>query len=204
MHIMEFASKLRWFLVVVASILVFILISWGLYSVAKSIFDSGAKNNSSRVSDVAADNTADILNTSQVSLIVEGPVVAKSEQKSYKIDVSENVVTMTVYGSYGQNVLGQKSYVNNQESYTAFMSALANIGVPKRFAGTTVEQDTQETGVCASGYRYIVELDSYIRRWSTSCSGKNQGTAGFNMTSTRTLFQRQVPDFSVLLRDARW
>jgi hypothetical protein len=200
---MEFASKLRWFLVIIASLLVFILVAWGLYSIARSLFNAGA-NNSNNSSQVASDSDEDIQFVSQASLIVEGPVVAKSEQQSYRIDVSKNVVTMTVYGSYGQNVLAQQSYTNSEAAYSAFLSSLANIGVPARFPGTTVEQDYNDKGFCSSGYRYIVELDNFIRRWSTSCSGSDQGTAGFNMSSTRNLFQRQVPDFSTILNNAGW
>ncbi len=196
---MEFASKLRWFLVIIAVVLFMVLIGWGLFSIARSLFDSGSgnSNNSTGQSQIIDE---EVRLTSQASYILTGRVVANSEQRSYQIDVSSSVVSMTVYGSYGQKVIREKSYTNTPEAYSAFLASIDNLGVENRLNGTNTEDDFAEEGKCPGGYTYVVELDNAIRRWTTSCSDI-PGTAGFNMNSVKTLFQRQVPDFRELVDD---
>lgn len=194
---MEFASKLRWFLVVITMVIFLILVGWGLYSIARNLFNSNATNTTDTV---IVDESLDYIGTARI--YVDGRVVANSDHRSYSIDVSSGVVTMKVYSSYGQNVIKEQSYKNTSEAYTTFMNALASYNVPDRINGTTEEDDYQESGVCPTGQRYILELDNSIRRWSTSCSA-NQGTAGFSMSRVLTLFQRQVPDFNDLISGVR-
>ncbi len=188
---MEFASKLRWILVIAVMVIALILICWGLFSIARNTFG----NNEEAEVVEQEEFTLDSIGTA--SYTVDGPVVANEKQRSYRIDVSENVVSMKVYGSYGSFLITEQSYPNTTESYIAFMKALDNANVSERARGTTEEDDYKEVGVCASGKRFIVQLDTAIRRWSTSCGGR-QGTAGFSMAPVGSLFQRQVPDFSTL------
>lgn len=196
---MEFASKLRWFLVIIAVVLFMVLIGWGLFSIAKSLFNSGSGDSGSNTTQSQVIDE-DVRLTSQASYYLSGRVVANSEQRSYKIDVSSNVVTMTIYSSYGQKVITEKSYQNTPEAYDAFIASLDNLGIDNRVQGTNTEDDFDEIGQCPGGYTYVIELDNVIRRWTTSCRDI-QGTAGFNMNSVKTLFQRQVPDFSELVED---
>lgn len=197
---MEFASKLRWFLVITAVILFMVLIGWGLFSIAKSLFNSGSSDNSTNTATQSQVIDEDVRMTSQASYYLSGRVVANSEQRSYQIDVSSNVVTMKIYSSYGQKVIGEKSYKNTPEAYDAFIASLDNLGIDNRVQGTNTEDDYNEIGMCPGGYTYVIELDNNIRRWTTSCRDI-PGTAGFNMNSVKTLFQRQVPDFSELVAD---
>lgn len=199
MGIMEFASKLRWFLVITAFILFLILVGWGLYSIASSIFRSGVENSGGSGSQQTTSSPEDtVLFSAQASIETEGPVVAASEQFSYKIEVSSGVVSMRVYQAYGAKLFREKSYLNSPESYDAFLHALSTMNVTARREGSSPEDDFSETGICPTGRRYVFELDSSLRRWSTSCSAE-QGTAGFSMGPVRSLFQRQVPDFSELV-----
>ena len=193
---MEFASKLRWVIVGLVAILVLILIGWGLFTIAQNVF------NPSRGEDLnanAAFTETDVKSTGSARFIVDGPVVANEEHRSYEIAVSQNVVSMKVYKNYGGVLIAQKSYPNTSDSFDAFLSALDNYNITARTKKTTVDNDFEELGVCPSGKRYIVELDESIRRWSTSCSNK-QGTAGFSMSRVRSLFQKQVPDYRELNR----
>lgn len=196
---MEFASKLRWFLVITAMILVLIFVGWGLYSIARSIFRSGSGDSSSSTSSVESDSDYAVDLTDQASLYVDGAVVAESKHRSYSIEVSSSVVTMKVYSGYGQQVIKEKSYRNTSESYKAFLDSLDSLRVTRRVADTDIDDDHAESGVCPSGWRYIVELDDSVRRWSTSC-GSRKGTAGFSMSAVRRLFKRQVPDFSEIIK----
>lgn len=195
---MEFASKIRWFIVITVVILFLVLVGWGLYSIARNIFDS----NSGQNQDIVAieEDTLDYVSTARI--YVDGRVVANSEHRSYSVEVSSGVVTMKVYSSYGQNVIREKSYTNTSEAFDNFINALASYNVPDRIDGTTEDDDYNESGVCPTGKRYILELDSEIRRWSTSCSSK-EGTANFSMSKVLSLFERQVPDYDDLLDDIR-
>jgi hypothetical protein len=106
---------------------------------------------------------------------------------------------MKVYKSYGQVLLDQKSYTNTAPAYDAFLSALENANVTALARNASTQIEFTDQGVCAKGRKFIVELDSAVRRWSTSCN-KNEGNAGFSMSSVSVLFQAQVPDFSTLAR----
>ena len=192
---MELASRIRWIAVIAGGLLFLVLIGWALFAIAQSIFDSGSSNNISEV-DSSQQITVETANAAFYS--VDGPVVANSEHRSYTIEVNQNTVTMTVYSGYGANVIDQKSYLNTAESYETFLSALFNLDVTSRQRITDMSDDFAERGVCASGRRFIFELDNDLRRWSTSCS-RDQGTAGFPMNNVASLFQNQVPDYRDLV-----
>jgi len=193
---MEFASRLRWALVIITVVIALILVSWGMFSIANGIFRGGSDSNSALVAEAEA---YDVNSAATARLMVDGPVVANQEHNSYIIEVSRNVVSMKVYKSYGQTLVAQKSYNNSEVSYQTFLSALDKLNVTSRIKGTTVDDDNAEQGVCPSGKRYILELDNDVRRWSTSCSHK-QGTATVTFSSVRTLFQKQVVDYRELVR----
>ncbi len=198
---MEFASKLRWALVVITVVLFLILVGWGLYSIARSIFDSNA-GDSENVQEVSAVVDEDIRSTSTARYYLDGKTVANSEHRSYSIEVSRNVVTMKVYKSYGEDVIREKSYQNTPEAYESFLASLDHLGIKNRRPNTNTDDDFKDLGACPSGFRYVVELDSTLRRWTTSCSGKgNFGTAGFSMNAVKSLFQKQVIDFDALTDD---
>jgi hypothetical protein len=192
---MEIASKLRWVVIVAVTILITILIGWGLFSLVKNLFEGVADR---REESAEIDSDAVVTNASTARFIVNGPVVAPEEQRSYTIEVSQGVVSMTVYKNFGQQVIDKKTYANNAASYNAFLNALSQEGVTERKDGTDEQDDYAELGVCANGRQYIVEIDTAVRRWSTSCSS-SQGTAGFNMSRVQTLYRNQVPDYSELV-----
>lgn len=191
---MEFASKIRWLLVIIVVVLLLVLIGWGLFSIASNIFRGVGGGD-----DITPVSSYNVTSTATARFIVDGPVVANENHRSFEIEVAENVVSMTVYGSYGQRVIEEKSYRNTTESFDTFLSALENERVTDRFGDTDEEDDHEEIGVCPRGRRYIVELDSAVRRWSTSCRN-SEGTAGFNMRSIRSLFEDQVPNYRDLVR----
>ncbi len=188
---MELASKLRWILVIAVTAIALILVCWGLLSIARNTFGGD---------DIPTEQQEEttLESTNTASFSVDGPVVANSLHRSYRIDVSERVVTMTVFGSYGASVLDSKSYQNTSVSYNTFLSALDNADVTARARRTSSADDFQEVGVCASGSRFVLELDEDLRRWSTTCG---DGTAGFDMSAVESLFQLQVPDFDTLIGD---
>jgi hypothetical protein len=189
---MELASKLRWILVIAVMVIALILVSWGLFSIAQNIFTVDETQTEQQETEVSVESV------STASYTVDGPVVANNLHRSFRIEVSENVVTMRVYGGYGSFLISENSYPNTAESYAVFMSALENENISSRAKGTTPDDDFSEVGVCATGRKFIVELDKELRRWSTSCNNR-EGTAGFNMQAVGTLFQLQVPDYNTIV-----
>jgi Na+-transporting methylmalonyl-CoA/oxaloacetate decarboxylase gamma subunit len=192
---MELASKMRWVLVVFVMLFVLIFIGWGLSAIARSVFNRG---NGSQTA-VEQDEASDLEGVRVVTYIVDGPIVASSDHRRYEIEVSPNVVMMRLYSDYGQKVVTEKSYKNNSESYSAFISALEQANASARYVGTTESDDEADNGICPDGRRYIIELGTDIRRWTTSCDRK-QGTAAGKMTTMRKLFAKQIPDFDDVVK----
>ena len=193
---MEFASKLKWILIIFILLFVLILVGWGLSAVARSVF-SGSNDKETVVVEEQADTS--INGVSTVSYTVDGPVVASSLHKSYKVEVSSSVVTMRVYSDFGQRVIAERSYINNETAYSNFVFSLERAKATARFEGTDEEDDKADQGVCPKGYRYILEIGDDIRRWTTSCD-RTQGTAAGQMTTIRSLFNKQIPDYTSLIK----
>ena len=193
---MEFASKLKWILIIFILLFVLILVGWGLSAVARSVF-SGSNDKETVVVEEQADTS--INGVSTVSYTVDGPVVASSLHKSYKVEVSSSVVTMRVYSDFGQRVIAERSYINNETAYSNFVFSLERAKATARFEGTDEEDDKADQGVCPKGYRYILEIGDDIRRWTTSCD-RTLGTAAGQMTTIRSLFNKQIPDYTSLIK----
>jgi hypothetical protein len=192
---MEFASKLRWILVIFILLFVLIFVGWGLSVVARNVFN-GSSNDATTVEEVAE---PELEGVSVVRYTVDGPVVASSDHRRYTIEVTQNVVMMRVYADYGQKVLSEKTYQNNFSAYNTFIRSLEAANATARYAGTDAEDDIADQGVCPDGRRFILELGDDIRRWTTSCDRK-EGTAAGKMTTMRTLFARQIPDFDEMVK----
>lgn len=187
---MEFASKVRWIVVITLFVLALLLVGWGLVSIANNLF----RDNGSDSSIEEPSTSFSVQSTGVASYTLDGPIVANENQRSYTIAVSENTVTMKVYKSYGQVLINQTSHKNTAAAYETFLSALENANVTALRRNASTEFAFSDQGTCAMGRRYFVELDSAVLRWSTSCSSK-EGNAGFSMGPVTTLFQQQVPDF---------
>ncbi len=194
---MEFASRLRWIGIVAVFLLALILVGWGMYSIARSVFN--ANSDSSTTQSISDEDIFSVESAGEVVFRIEGPVVAADEHRSVKITVRPSTVTMTVFKNYGQEAIGTEGSLNSNASYRAFLSALAKEDVLSRQKGTDRDDDFAEEGFCATGRTYILELDNDVRRWSTSCS-RDDGTVGFDMTAVLRLFERQVPEYRELIR----
>jgi hypothetical protein len=191
---MEFASRIRWILVIALSIIGIILVIWGLFTIASNIF----RSSESSVDSTLIDSDRELVQSTGTALYrVEGPIVANEDHRSYIITVSSNNVTMKTFANYGKILLEEKSYPNTSVSYESFLSALSNANVTALARNASTEFTFEDQGVCARGRKFFVNLDANIMRWSTSCSEK-EGNAGFNMGPVSTLFQKQVPDFNEL------
>ena len=97
---MEFASRLRWILVIAVTIIALILIVWGLFTIASNIFRG---NNDNQVDIVQIDvDRGTVQATAVAAYKVIGPIVANEDQRSYTIVVSANTVTMKTFSSFGK------------------------------------------------------------------------------------------------------
>lgn len=144
----------------------------------------------------------DYANTSTVvQLTVSGPIVGDQQFQSYRITVGREQTLMETRSGYEGTVIDQRSYANNQESYTNFLRALDVAGFTK---GDKENPNKDERGMCANGDRFVMQIrdGSYdIQRfWSTTCRGL--GNFGGNTQEIRRLFNAQIPqaDYSKLTR----
>lgn len=197
MLIMELASRLRWILVVAVALLALLLVGWGIFSIARGVFNDLSGSGEPETSQVG---DSEVLEAKSTRVIVEGPVVANENFSSYEIEVSQNVVSMRTFKTYRRILVSEKSYKNNKIAYDVFLSSLEKMGVTSRIRRTDTKDDYAEQGTCPTGQTHIFEIDDDLRRWTTTCRGVD-GTAGFSMSRVMSLFESQVPDFSELVSD---
>jgi hypothetical protein len=135
---------------------------------------------------------------SAAEFTIDGPVRADQEHNRVTIHVDANEVRLTVYNGYENHVSNEQSYSNNVESYTVFLKALQNEGFTLQNKDVKLKD---ERGVCPLGQRGIYSFDNgtkeAFRTWSSSCG---TGTFKGQKDAIRTLFQRQVPDYSAQIR----
>lgn len=195
---MEFVSKLRWVIVILIILVVLAIAGWGLASIARNLV--GSDNDKT---EVATDPTSlteqSATNASVVRYTEIGPIVSGAEHRSYTIEVTRSVVMMRVYSDYGQKVVAEKSYKNDERAFEYFVEALDKQRASARIKATTEADDFDDIGACPTGRVHIVEIDDTVRRWRASCNNVN-GTAGGNMSAIRILFSGQVPDFKELIK----
>ena len=122
---MEFASRIRWFLLVITVIILLVLVGWFMFSIARSLF-SGTTSNDEVV--VSQEERYNVLGTNTAKLIVDGPIVANEDHRSYEIAVSERVVTMKVFSHYGDELMNEVAYKNSSKAYDSFLEALDKLG----------------------------------------------------------------------------
>ncbi len=189
---MEFISKIRWVIIVFVVLVALILVGWGLSAIARSVFNEQPSTSMTETEAI------DVRDLKTVSLTVDGPVVASEDHRSYTIEVSRNVVSMKVFSDYGQTVIAEKGYINNDEAYESLAQSLNKAGASLRLSTAAAEDDYNHTGSCPTGKRYILDLGDTERRWGTSCQTIT-GTAGGNMSVIRKLFEKQIPDFNDLI-----
>jgi hypothetical protein len=163
-------------------VLVFILVIRGF---------SGTKAPKDRL--VLADH---VTSSMAVQLTVDGEVTADQTHVGYRIYVDRNLAKIEIYKGYQNTVTDSKTYANNDKAYAQFLRALDFAGFAK---GDDDAANADDRGVCASGSRYIYQIDDTPegdkRYWSTTCGG---GTFKGDTQEVRQLFQRQIPEFSKL------
>lgn len=149
-------------------------------------FSGGPKKNQVLLASYANGDTS-------VAFTVDGPINSDQNHRGYHITVSENQVEIQIYQGYQNTVTLDKTYSNNQAAFSDFLHALDLAGYTK---GNSDPKKADESGQCATGDRYVYEVQGTAapneRYWSTTCGG---GTFQGKAAQVQTLFQKQVPDF---------
>jgi len=138
----------------------------------------------------------------EVSVTIDGPIVADQNHQAVKITVSNDSAVFEQIQGYQGDVIKQQSYPNNTDAYTNFLFALERAGFTE---GSSASNLKDERGYCPLGDRYIFEINQdgkeLERYWATSCGNPKtyKGIVGL----TLTLFQDQIPDYSDLSQNAK-
>lgn len=139
-----------------------------------------------------------------VKMTVKGPIVGEEGYTSYSIEVSRDSRVITRMQGYQGTISDERTYDNNRRAYEEFVYALQRA----RFSSerTVAASGAEERGVCATGKRYEFELlqsGSQLQRlWTTSCQG-SRGTLAGNATNLKSLFDKQIPELSQVLKGSR-
>lgn len=136
---------------------------------------------------------------STVKFIQYGRVVSNEERRTLKITIEEDTRVIEVLKGYQGEIERRQTYSNNPDAYDVFLNALNDAGFTKERADAPQEN----SGLCSNGRRFNYELkentETVIKLWNTSCS-LARGSFGGNSTLTRQLFQRQIPDYDIVVR----
>jgi hypothetical protein len=164
-------------------ILVFVLVVKGL---------TGHKAPTTQASLIDYANTSTV-----VRWTIEGPVLANQNYNEVRITVGRDATTIEVVQGYQDQVVSAKTYPNNADAYGVFLRALQLQAFTK---GDDSPNKADERGYCPTGDRFVYEVISGAadqqRYWLGSCGvGTFKGNAG----AIRTLFARQVPDYSTIV-----
>lgn|GEM_PF-1953327 len=134
---------------------------------------------------------------SEVRLTIEGPVNANELHRSSSISVSRDSRAVEFDKTYSDIPIASATYINNQDAFDDFMTALQNAGFTKQKSNA----QANDTGQCPQGQRYEYELiinDTVaLNTWSSSCQNKNQSFGG-NAALVQALFRAQIPDYAKL------
>ncbi len=131
---------------------------------------------------------------------IEGPVVARENHDSIKVEVSADGRELDVLNTYEYNVVNKKNYDNTPAAFDALRQALRTSGFMAQNRNST---ETSIYSACPEGDRYIYQLidgsgQEVYRTWSTSCGDTNVTTFAGNPALVRKLFTDQIPDYNSL------
>lgn len=134
----------------------------------------------------------------QVSLDIHGQISADQTFRTIRITVNRSLSTITIYQGFQGQVLQQKSYANNQNSFQTFLYGL---NATNFTASKVAPKGSTEQGSCPLGQRLVYEVtdgnETLLHSWTTSCA-KTLGTFNGRTADTRQLFQLQIPDYDTM------
>lgn len=176
----------------IAGGIVLVLIFTVIWAIARSGNDSPQQEAS--VAKPAA--LVDYSDTStEVRYTVSGQINAREDHRTIQITVGKDSRTITLFEGYQGAVLKQSSFLNDQDAYQAFLSALHNEGFTK---ARESKKGVEPLGACPLGKRYWFDIidgqETKQSLWTTSCSG-GAGTFAGKRGTMSSLFELQIPGY---------
>lgn len=170
-----------------------------IFSLARVMFFPGGDTNVTV--DVGREALLNLDVKRSVSMNVRNEIVASEDFRQYKIVVSPESRTITVYKGYNNQVLTTKTYKNSTAAYEQFVYALDRVGMVD---GNELTGDANDTrGVCATGDLYEFQVSdnnqSVKKLWTTSCSS-DKGSLDAKLSSLTKLFRSQIPDIESITK----
>ncbi len=137
---------------------------------------------------------------STVSLTTIGRMVGEEDRRAVRVIVSPNERRLEILNGYEESVASSQTFSNTPEAYSNFLSALSSLGFT---SSRKVTADPR--GVCPTGNRYIYDLSEdgnhLSNLWQVNCDIR--GTFAGRGTTTRQLFQQQIPGYDTLVRGVK-
>lgn len=131
-------------------------------------------------------------------LTTQGQVVGQDQRRAIRVIVNQNERRLEILTGYEEAVERSSTFPNTHAGFETFLAALQQAGFGRK-RPTAIDD---ERGACPLGRQYIYELREYsqelLRSWSSTCS--NQGDFAGRGSTVRTLFEKQIPDYSRLVR----
>jgi hypothetical protein len=172
-----------------------------LVSVGRAIFGGGSAPDQTQV-DVGHEALVNTSPNRSVRMTVRGPIVADENFRSYQVTVDPNNRALVTYSGYLNQMIDSKQYTNNQKAYEEFVYSLDKANMMK---GEELKDDKNDTrGICATGSVYEFEVmtdNSTVKRlWTSTCKGSS-GSFKASVSQVQSLFLKQIPDSTKLLKD---
>lgn len=137
---------------------------------------------------------------SMVSVTTIGTLVGEENRREIRVTVTPTERRLEVLSGYEEAVMSSQSFPNTQTAYANFLSALSDLGFTSSHKNTT-----DPRGVCPTGNRYIYDLseggDHLSNLWQVNCD--IPGTFAGHGTTTRQLFQQQIPGYDKLVQGVK-
>lgn len=142
--------------------------------------------------------------TATVSFKTEGVINGNEQHRSIRMTVSKDSRTIEILGGYQGSVIKSQVYGNSKEAYKPFLASLELAGFTKEKKNPTI---FNPEGQCPLGNKYFLSSTGIPNvpssLWSSTCSaggygGGTMGTFDGTLSTIRTLFQDQIPDYRTI------
>lgn len=157
-------------------------------------------NSSSETAQEAEFRLRDEADTTSARLVYEvrGEITGQNEHEAVRITVSPTQRKYEVLKGYEKTVTKTEIFKNNEQAYKTFLMALDKAGY-----GNTQQADFEDkTGACPLGnvftYQFYVNSEPKVDSWSANCS--DDGNFAGEERLTKTLFEKQIPEYRTLVR----
>lgn len=172
-----------------------------LVSMARVIFFNSGSGDNNAQPDISREALMSTSADRSVKMIVRGAIVADETFRSYQIEVSPGMRSLTTYTGYLDNPIDSITLGNNIPAYEQFVFALDRANLAKGTELTGEKNDLR--GICATGKVYefqILKADKSVKSlWTSTCKG-SAGSLDASVSQLTNLFTAQIPDSGDAIR----